>query len=46
MIVWHGQVHDRIGGAHGDHAMTPSTPIFWLFHAAIGAVYESYLRCP
>ncbi len=46
MIDWHGQVHDRIGGAHGDHAMTASTPIFWLFHLTLGTPYEGYIRCP
>lgn len=46
MIDWHGQVHDRIGGAHGDHAMTPTTPSFWLFHVTINSMYEGYLRCP
>ncbi|MBV1860924.1 MAG: hypothetical protein KUG77_21085 [Nannocystaceae bacterium] len=46
MIDWHGQVHDRIGGAHGDHAMTPTTPSFWLFHVTINSLYEGYLRCP
>ncbi|MFT5431579.1 MAG: hypothetical protein ACI9OJ_002276, partial [Myxococcota bacterium] len=45
-IDWHGQVHDRIGGAHGDHAMTPTTPSFWLYHVTINAVYEGYIRCP
>lgn len=46
MIDWHGQVHDRIGGAHGDHAMTPTTPSFWLYHVTINTMYEGYLRCP
>lgn len=46
MIDWHGQVHDSIGGAHGDHAMTPTTPSFWLFHVTINAMYEGYIRCP
>jgi hypothetical protein len=45
-VDWHGQTHDRVGGAHGDHNMTASTPIFWLFHVTLGAVYEGYLRCP
>ncbi|MFT6396380.1 MAG: hypothetical protein ACJAYU_001123 [Bradymonadia bacterium] len=46
MIDWHGQTHDRIGGAHGDHAMTASTPAFWVYHVTINAVYDGYIRCP
>ena len=46
MIDWHGQVHERIGGAHGDHCMTATTPTFWLLHITLGTLYEGYLRCP
>lgn len=46
MIDWHGQLHERIGGAHGDHAVTATTPTFWLFHVTLGALYEGYIRCP
>lgn len=42
---WHGDVHNKIGGAMGSPLISPAAPIFWCWHAFLDDVYANWLAC-
>ena len=46
MRLWHGWVHENLGGAMAEIDTSPSALIFWPWHAYVDEIFRRWETCP